>query len=184
MTLYQGVMLFAQTTIWGLLPFTGLTRRMQGRLIERLYTGLLHRNDLAVIWQEDTGLESLLWVLFVVNITLLTADLKAAQSQLYQDVMQKQLLEKPKAVTVRLDITSLTGFVCMLKLFPWTDHFCMSRCALLWACISGPTVDIPSVSQLNAFDLKMSDSQQGCGFVQQTRDKWKVHAEDLFGTHT
>lgn len=142
LSLDEAVLLCAQLTIFGFNRHYILTRHILGVLVDRLYRGLLHREDLVEVWQHTCGLESLLWVLFVTNAAAFTADLTLCNGG---SAMQKRLLETLEQVVSRLGIMEFKDYTNILRTFPWTDHLHADRAAVLWTCISGLEVEMPLV---------------------------------------
>lgn len=153
----QAVILCAQISAWGCFRFFAIITGIHGVLVSRLCDGMLKTEDLVENWQKEAPLESLLWILFTTNAAALTADLHYCSVP--PTLMRKLLFKALKKVIKELRISAYEEFVSVLAKFPWSDHFCTSRCVILWASLSEDTPEVPEdqTMSLRSYNGRLSE---------------------------
>lgn len=150
----QVLILCAQSATFGFLWYFAISQNIHGKLINKLYSDFLQKPDSGSSWTQSGGdLKSLLWVLATINAAALTAELALWQTHMQ---LRERLIQALKVIALRLSLKISDAFRATLKVFPWAHHFYRSRYAVLWECIEGVLLRVPSASMPGQYEVDSS----------------------------
>ena len=130
-TPFQAVILAASITSWSFSHFAELPSDANIPILEALYLRLLPISDLTSFWTDyrSTSIESLLWVLFTTNATILAMDEWRIVTRNKENTKQwlpaARLWFKARLQQIlsEMDITEYSALKDVLHLFPYMPAF-------------------------------------------------------------
>jgi len=130
-TPFQAVILAASITSWSFSHFAELPSDANISILHRLYIKLQPIVDLSSFWTDyrSTSKESLLWVLFTANATILAMEEWGILSRNKKEIQSWLPLARPwfkerlQQTLSEMDITEYSALKEVLKLFPYMSAF-------------------------------------------------------------